>query len=73
MDAHASDPDAVEGDDVAKQITLEFKREKETPNKIRWEEQGDDDNPAVGKLYLTKDAVKKLGAKGKLEVIIKAV
>lgn len=54
----------------AKNVELEFTQERETKGTFRYEEDGDD--PAVGKLYLKKDAAKKLGNPKSLTVTIAA-
>lgn len=52
-------------------LTLEFEREKETKNTIRFQELENGDGPkVVGTLYLQKYAVKKLGNPEKLRVTL---
>lgn len=40
-------------------VTLQFKRDKDTKNKIRYAEQADE--PVVGSLYVRKSDAEKLG------------
>jgi hypothetical protein len=57
-----------------KSLELTLEQEKETKNKMRYEEITDgDDPPSVGKLYLAKATAKKLGDPKTITVTITAV
>jgi hypothetical protein len=55
-------------------IEVEFRRERETKNTIRFEEVESEsgDPPVIGSLYLQKWAVKRLGDPQKLKVMVDA-
>lgn len=55
-------------------LEVEFRREKETKNTIRFEEVESEtgDPPVIGALYLQKWAVKRLGDPQKLKVTVDA-
>ncbi len=55
-------------------IEVEFRRERETKNTIRFEEVESEsgDPPVIGSLYLQKWAVKRLGDPQKLKVTVDA-
>ena len=58
---------------ASKSITVKFPgKDRETQNKVRFAEEGDKDSQAIGKLYLSKAASKKLGDPDSIEVVIKA-
>lgn len=58
---------------MAKAISRVFTKEKETKNKIRFQEvTGDGTEEAVGSLYMTKDAYKEIGEPDGVTVEIKA-
>ena len=54
---------ATGGMNVAEEIRVSFKRERETKNTIRYEEEASESGepPVVGTLYLQKWALKRLG------------
>jgi hypothetical protein len=54
---------------VAKELTVDLAIERETKNKVRFNEVGDDD--VVGSLYLRKKAMEELGNPEDIEVIIR--
>jgi hypothetical protein len=51
-----------------KSLSISFTKEKETKGTFRYAEDGDD--PAIGKLYLKKDAAEKLGNPEDLTVTV---
>lgn len=51
-------------------MKLIFTKAKDTKNKVRYEEEGDDQ--VVGTLYITKEDVRDLGNPEKVEVTINA-
>lgn len=55
---------------AAKQVTIKFSKEKETKNKQRYTEDGD--NPVIGKLYVSKETAAELGDPETLSVTLKA-
>lgn len=58
---------------MAKTITRTFSKDKETKNKIRFQEVTEDGTEeAVGSLYVTKAVCKELGEPSSVEVQIKA-
>jgi len=54
----------------AKTVVAKFKKERETKNKVRYEEEGD--SPVIDKLYVSKTSVKELGDPEELTVTIEA-
>ena len=53
-------------------LELSFRRERETTNTVRYEEQVTDAPPMVGTLYLQKYALNRLGNPDSLRVTIEA-
>lgn len=54
-----------------KDLELTFQEERETKNKVRFQEQGDKDDFAVDKLYVSKASLEKIGNPKTLKVTIK--
>jgi hypothetical protein len=57
---------------VAKSVTVKFTKERETKNKVRFAEDGDESKHVVGTLYVDKSAMSKLGNAENLSVTIKS-
>jgi len=58
---------------ASKKKTIEFVKERDTKNTVRFAEVvADDDQPAIGTLYVQKFALKDLGAPEKLSITIAA-
>ena len=57
---------------VAEEIRLRFKRERETKNTVRFEEEASESSepPVIGTLYLQKWALKRLGEPEALMVTV---
>lgn len=56
---------------MAKKLQIEFEKERETKNKVRYEEVAKE-NPVIDKLYVSKTHVEELGNPETLSVTIEA-
>lgn len=58
---------------MAKSIKVTFEYEKDTPNKVRFDEQrADGAKPIIGKLYLSKEQHEELGKPEKVAITLVA-
>jgi hypothetical protein len=57
---------------VAKTLTAEFEKERETKNKVRFAEVTDEDRGVCDTIYISKEALKELGDPDGLKIVISA-
>lgn len=55
------------------ELALSFRRERETKNTVRFSEDGDEAEQAIGTLYLKKEALEQLGNPEELTVTVRAL
>lgn len=55
----------------SKELKLEFNHERDTKNKRRFQEAGNEDEVAVGTLYVDKEKLEGIGSPDNLEVVIR--